>query len=432
MSDGGWRSAVRTALRTFLLWVAGVAGTILLGSFNLLVAAILAPVSLVIIAGMDAHAWRQRRSRHRGEQPVTSTPELPALPAARRKVLGRGMSQVHISGLPPLTVDVIDLLERLADEAAKFGRYLTLTEASQLKLVGPYGQARDVVQVALNNGLVELVYIEMAGQSFLKLTERGRTILDAEPMSLAADSAVLNLPITASGGQVIIVSPAIGERVLQRCRIVGYANTFEGTVIIEAVENGIPEVIGIATAAMTNDISDINRFSVEVELPRSGAQTIRLGAYSPKGDGSWEGVYLEIYALPAPEIASSAGVKEETAVKSFGVQTTNGAELEQIAIPSDVFERFRREWANKETRDKAKQTARSYIASNPNMVLELGGKSYDELVNLMNEHRAAGLSDEATRVDIWIVGSLPPQEIAGTADISLFGPSAHGEGDSVN
>lgn len=426
MSETHWHTKLRVALRTTLLSLASIAVSIVMSSFSRPAAFAVLAGCLIAVGTIETVAWRRRVSSHRGDTSTANT-LAPSQPVARRKILGRGMSQVHISGLPLLTVDVVDLLKRVDDMSERFGRYYTLAEANELPLIGPFAEARDVVQVALNNGFLQLVWVEMAGNSYLKLTERGKSILDAEPRGDDQPATTLKLPITATAGNIIVVSPGKGEHVAKTFKLVGYANTFEGSVVVEAVdESGGFRPLAVARGAMSEDITDINRFEVEITLPKPGRQSIRIGAYSPSDGTDWDGVYLEVDALPDAEIIGTTSQRETArSVTIFGVPARAGAETPEPEMAP--MERFRQEWASKDKREVAKATARAYIASHPDMVIEFGGKTYKELVDLVDQHRAAGRHDEVTRVDMWITGSLPPPVITGTAEVSLQRPTGDGQ-----
>lgn len=139
--------------------------------------------------------WPANLSEQSNDSAVVTLGSNPANGTShpRRKILGRGMMQVHISGIPLITVDVYELIQRVADAPTNMGRNLSLIEANKLPLSGPYAEIRDVIQVALDNGFLRLAFNEMAGQSYLLLTERGQSVLDAETESESHSSIVASL-----------------------------------------------------------------------------------------------------------------------------------------------------------------------------------------------------------------------------------------------
>jgi hypothetical protein len=80
-----------------------------------------------------------------------------------------------------------------------------------------------------------------------------------------------------------------------------------------------------------------------------------------------------------------------------------------------AYEDYQEAWNVKtpESRAKAKTIAEKHIKDDPAAFKKYESLSLEELVALVDLHRAGGNEDERRRIDVWLLAKHPPQQIGG-------------------
>lgn len=83
---------------------------------------------------------------------------------------------------------------------------------------------------------------------------------------------------------------------------------------------------------------------------------------------------------------------------------------------------FESEWRTGD-RAKAKQMARAYVTRHrPALIQQLASCTREDLVELIEQYRAAGRAEDRIVADIWLLSEYDPQQISGDLNLGAVVP----------